>query len=324
MSVSERQNTVTIATNLGRGGVCGLILRGSESILATADYALSTVQKRNYSLKNGELLYGRITDPETGQLIDEVVMAATSNNQRIITGHGGTACTLALLNYYTNSGFTEAPCYILETEKNILQKMLSTARTDRQTVEIIQAIKNNKEKLPVKMTYLQDLLRPRTIAIAGAPNAGKSSLLNRLCGYERVMVSDIAGTTRDAVRDYININGYFTHLIDTAGFRRDASTAEQEAINKGREIITTADLVLFIFDSSRPLNNNDFTAIKALKSIPQQKILPLYNKCDLPAKLDEQTIPQEFRPQPTHKISCTTAKDMAIILKIITKYFQKH
>ncbi len=89
-----------------------------------------------------------------------------------------------------------------------------------------------------------------TLVIAGEPNAGKSSLMNALAGQEAAIVTDIPGTTRDVLREQIQIDGMPLHLIDTAGLRRDAGPVEQEGIRRARREIGSADLILWVFDDS--------------------------------------------------------------------------
>ncbi|MFM8331963.1 MAG: tRNA uridine-5-carboxymethylaminomethyl(34) synthesis GTPase MnmE [Candidatus Methylumidiphilus sp.] len=87
-----------------------------------------------------------------------------------------------------------------------------------------------------------------TVVIAGRPNAGKSSLLNHLAGREAAIVTDIAGTTRDLLREFIQIDGMPLHIIDTAGLRESADAVEREGIRRAREAIRQADLVLLLID----------------------------------------------------------------------------
>lgn len=89
-----------------------------------------------------------------------------------------------------------------------------------------------------------------SVVIAGKPNAGKSSLLNALAGKETAIVTDVAGTTRDVLREHINIDGMPLHIIDTAGLRDSADRVEQEGIRRAREAITQADRILLVIDAA--------------------------------------------------------------------------
>ena len=115
-----------------------------------------------------------------------------------------------------------------------------------------------------------------TVVLAGKPNAGKSSLLNALAGHEAAIVTDIAGTTRDVLRERIQIDGMPLHIIDTAGLRESANAVEQEGVRRAVEEIRKADKVLHLIDAREP---NPHTL---LDDIPEGlDITTLYNKIDL-------------------------------------------
>ena len=102
--------------------------------------------------------------------------------------------------------------------------------------------------------------------ILGRPNAGKSSLLNALAGYERVIVTDIPGTTRDTVEEKIRLGGLVLRLIDTAGIRDTRDAVEQIGVTRALEAVESADLALLVLDGSQPLTPEDFRAMDAAQS----------------------------------------------------------
>ena len=120
-------------------------------------------------------------------------------------------------------------------------------------------------------------------AIIGRPNAGKSSVLNMILGEERAIVTDVEGTTRDTLEEVVNLNGILLYLIDTAGIRDTVDIVEKIGVDKARENIGKADLVLYIVDGSQPLNENDEWIIKALAG---KKVITLLNKNDLKTVVD--------------------------------------
>lgn len=122
----------------------------------------------------------------------------------------------------------------------------------------------------------------RTV-ILGKPNAGKSSLLNVLVGENRAIVTDIEGTTRDILEEYINLHGISLRMTDTAGIRETEDVVEKIGVNRARDMAKEADLVLYVVDSSRPLDENDEEIISMLDS---RKAIVLYNKTDLESKVD--------------------------------------
>ena len=128
--------------------------------------------------------------------------------------------------------------------------------------------------------------RPR-VAIIGKPNAGKSSLINKLLGEDRLIVSDIAGTTRDVVEGSVTVDGILLNMIDTAGIRETEDIVEKIGVERSREKIQEADLVLLVLDSSRELDDEDKEIID---SVGDKKCVVILNKIDLESKIDENII----------------------------------
>ena len=122
-----------------------------------------------------------------------------------------------------------------------------------------------------------------SLAIVGKPNVGKSSLLNVLLKEKGAIVTDIAGTTRDVIEEYINLDGIPVKIIDTAGIRETEDIVEKIGVEKSREKIDEADLVLLVLDSSRELDKEDKEIIDAIKN---KKSIVLLNKIDLHSKID--------------------------------------
>lgn len=114
--------------------------------------------------------------------------------------------------------------------------------------------------------------------IVGKPNSGKSSLLNSLVKRERAIVTDIAGTTRDAIEEQINLNGISLNVIDTAGIRTTDNVVEKIGIDKAKEYLEASDLVIYVVDASCPLDENDEQIIEMLK---ERNVIVLLNKSDL-------------------------------------------
>lgn len=132
-----------------------------------------------------------------------------------------------------------------------------------------------------------------TTAIIGRPNVGKSSLLNILAGFEKAIVTDIEGTTRDTIEEYINIRGVPLHLIDTAGIRQTDELVEQIGVQKSRDILEKADLVLLLLNQSEPLNDID---IELLTLTQKNQRLIILNKQDLPTNIDRKQLNTYVKP----------------------------
>lgn len=121
-----------------------------------------------------------------------------------------------------------------------------------------------------------------SMVIVGKPNVGKSSLLNKLLKENRAIVTDIPGTTRDVIEEYINLDGIPVKIVDTAGIRESKDLVEQIGIEKSRQKLNEADLVLLLIDSSRDLNEEDKGIINVLQD---KKTIVVLNKVDLDQKV---------------------------------------
>lgn len=128
--------------------------------------------------------------------------------------------------------------------------------------------------------------------ILGKPNVGKSSLLNGLLKYDRAIVTDIAGTTRDIIEDYINLDGVLLKITDTAGIRETDDEVEKIGVNIAREKLKEADLVIAIFDISRDFDKDDEEILKLIKG---KKHITILNKDDLDQKISNEEIEKYFK-----------------------------
>ena len=155
--------------------------------------------------------------------------------------------------------------------------------------EILKTIENSINKLnKLEKSFDNGKLIKEGIktAIIGRPNAGKSSLLNAILKEERAIVTEYEGTTRDTIEEYVNINGITLKLIDTAGIRTTQNEIEKIGIEKSKKMAKEADLVIYIIDASKDLNEDDEEILNIV--IPKKTIIIL-NKLDLVPKIDEKT-----------------------------------
>lgn len=129
----------------------------------------------------------------------------------------------------------------------------------------------------------------RTV-ILGKPNAGKSSLMNVLLGEDRAIVTEIAGTTRDTLEENLRLRGLSLRLVDTAGIRDTEDRVEQMGVERARKIADSADLILFVADGSRPLDENDRNIIRQVKD---KRSIVLLNKTDLETVLTQEELARE-------------------------------
>ena len=169
--------------------------------------------------------------------------------------------------HYNLEGYPQELAKIVDKEAGEITDLLKTADDGRMIQEGIKTV------------------------ILGKPNAGKSSLLNFLVGEDRAIVTEIEGTTRDILEEYISLNGITLRVIDTAGIRETEDIVEKIGVGKAKQMAEDADLILYVVDSSRPLDDNDEDIIELLSG---RKSIVIYNKTDLEpvvnmAKLQERT-----------------------------------
>lgn len=153
--------------------------------------------------------------------------------------------------------------------------------------------------------------------ILGKPNVGKSSLLNGLLKYDRAIVTDIAGTTRDVIEDYINLDGVLLKISDTAGIRETDDEVEKIGVNIAREKLKDADLVIAIFDLSRDFDQDDK---EILKLIENKKHIIILNKDDLEQKITNEEIENYFKDDYL-RLSVMENKSVLKVEKLIIDLF---
>lgn len=160
-------------------------------------------------------------------------------------------------------GYTKKLEGVVDESMKELKKLIDTSNNGKVVVEGIKTV------------------------ILGKPNAGKSSFLNALIGEERAIVTDIEGTTRDSLEENINIDGLSLKIIDTAGIRDTVDIVEQIGVKRAKDLAKEADLIIFIVDSSKDLDDNDYEIMKLIK---KKKYIVLLNKSDLNSRVEIETL----------------------------------
>lgn len=160
-------------------------------------------------------------------------------------------------------GYTKKLEGVVDESMKELKKLIDTSNNGKVVVEGIKTV------------------------ILGKPNAGKSSFLNALIGEERAIVTDIEGTTRDSLEENINIDGLSLKIIDTAGIRDTVDIVEQIGVKRAKDLAKEADLIIFIVDSSKDLDDNDYEIMKLIK---EKKYIVLLNKSDLNSRVEIETL----------------------------------
>lgn len=163
----------------------------------------------------------------------------------------------------------------------------SLDRYSKKLEKIINYLKIDIEKLIDSFSNGKIIKEGVETAIIGRPNAGKSSLLNLLLKEERAIVSDIEGTTRDIIREYIKLGDISLNIVDTAGIRKTDDYVEKIGVDRARDIALNADLVLLVIDSTKSLNSED---IDLLEYIKDKQAIILLNKADKDVLIDENDI----------------------------------
>lgn len=337
-----------IATPLGAGGI-GIIRMSGQDALSIADKVFKSKSKKVLQEQRSHTIhYGWIIDPDTEEVIDEVLMMLmkgpntyTREDVIEINCHGGMIVIQKILQLLLKNGaqlaepgeFTkraflngridlsqaEAVIDIINAQtelslqssisqlggtlsqkvKNLRQELLEMIAhieasidypeydMEELTYEMIQS------KTEMLLDQVNDFIRTADTGrmiregiqtvIIGKPNVGKSSLLNALLREQRAIVTDIPGTTRDVLEEYITIQGVPLKLMDTAGIRETADVVEQIGVEKSKEWMTKSDLVLVMMDASTKFTTEDHEIFKLIEG---KRCLVLINKTDLPRKLD--------------------------------------
>ena len=336
-----------IATPIGEGGI-GIIRISGEESKCILDKIFKSPS--NSEVENRKLTYGHIIEPETGKILDEVLVAYmkgpktyTAEDVVEINCHGGTIPLKRVLGLVLSQGarmaepgeFTKRAFLNGRLDLSQAEAVIDVikAKTDKSfdvametltggVSETINNIRNQVVDILVNLTvnidypdedieevnYLdlkENLIQVKdnielliegaktgkilregvNIAIIGKPNVGKSSLMNNLLREARAIVTEIPGTTRDTIEEYINIKGIPVKITDTAGIRETEDIIEKIGIEKSKESFNNADLVIFILDITRPLDEEDRDI---LNRVNKDKTLIIFNKQDKENRLDKE------------------------------------
>ncbi len=377
MSITKEFDTITaISTPLGEGAIGIVRLSGTDALAI----AQSVFKGKNLEqVASHTLNYGHIIDPNTGTIVDEVMVSVmlapktfTRENVVEINTHGGIAVTNEILQLlirqgarmaepgeFTKRAFLNGRVDLTQAEAvmDIIRAKTDKAMTiavkqlDGSLSQLIndtrQEILNTLAQVEVNIDYpeyddveemttallrektqefqslLENLLRTAkrgkilreglSTAIIGRPNVGKSSLLNNLLREDKAIVTDIAGTTRDVIEEYVNIKGVPLKLVDTAGIRETDDLVEQIGVERSKKALQEADLVLLVLNASEKLTDQD----RALLNLSQDSNrIILLNKTDLEQKIELEQLPADLIP-----ISVLTNQNINLIEDRINQLF---
>ena len=183
---------------------------------------------------------------------------------------------------------------------------------------MLQSVNSKLEKLEKSFDNGKILKEGIKTAIIGKPNAGKSSLLNAILKEERAIVTDIAGTTRDTIEEFVTINGIPLKLVDTAGIREASDEVEKIGVEKSIKQAEEADLIIAIFDSSKELTEED---LEILKLIENRQAIILLNKSDLNSVITEEDERLKNKSKNILKISALNKTGIEDLFEKISEMF---
>ncbi len=298
MNASPSFNVCSQITPSGRGAVAVIAIHGDLAGV-TIDECLQTPSGNPLSSrKNQDIAYG--IWKSTGE---DLVVSKRGEKHFEIHCHGGTTASQAIIGSLNARGFTEIPAAEFSAQFqdfwNVSTQLALTQATTPQTASFllrlvtqlpnqIQQIRNllTSHELSVAAAHIQSMLNwskfgkhlttPRTVVLCGQPNVGKSSLVNAMSGFQRAIVHDIAGTTRDVVSQAIAIDGWPVTVKDTAGLRNSDNPIEIQGIAQAKAQILNSDLTICVFDV------NELRQSERAEIVTQTKPdLVVLNKIDL-------------------------------------------
>lgn len=346
----ELDTIAAISTPLGEGAIAIVRLSGNEAL------AIANKMYRGKDLTavdSHTIHYGRIVEPETEEMIEEVMVSVmrgprtfTREDVVEINCHGGLASvnrllTLALYHgarlaepgEFTKRAFlngridlsqAEAVMDLIraKTDKAMhvavrqldgkLSKLITQLR--QQLIETVAHVEVNIDYpeyddveemtlnlLKERIAFVSDeiikllamakqgkILREGiSTAIIGRPNVGKSSLMNALVQENKAIVTDIPGTTRDIIEEYVNVRGVPLKLVDTAGIRETEDLVEKIGVERSRQVLNEADLILLVLNNNDVLTDEDRQLLEIVRDM---EVIVLINKTDLEATLDHNEV----------------------------------
>ena len=223
-------------------------------------------------------LNGRI-DLSQAEAVADIIKAKTDASLRAAVGQ-------------LEGGLSERVDSLIDRLSGVLSHIEAALDFPDEDIEIVKeadaaGIMDRAKKEMEKLIETADagmILRQGVLAIiCGKPNVGKSSLMNLLLKRDRVIVTPIPGTTRDAVEEMINLKGFPVRLVDTAGISETVDILDKEGVRRSRRYLEMADMVLFVLDASRPVEKEDLFLRDIIKN---KKVIVVVNKTDLPQRLD--------------------------------------
>ena len=313
-------DTIAAIATPGQPSAIGILRLSGPDTCAALDAVFRAkngrpaAQQRPRAMVLGELL------DETGQVIDSVLCvhfpaphSYTGEDCAELHCHGSpivldtglralfaAGCRQAGPGEFTKRAFLNGQLDLLQAESvaDLFYAVVDYPDEDiedlqrEQMLDTLRRAQNDLEALVAGFSRGRLLKLGVPTVLLGKPNAGKSSLLNALLGYDRAIVTDIAGTTRDTVEEKVTVGGVLLRLIDTAGIRDGGDAVETMGVERSRAAAKQASLALLVLDGSRELTAEDEAAIALANTVPH--LIVAVNKSDLPRALDVGALADRF------------------------------
>jgi tRNA modification GTPase len=295
--------TVSVLTPPGRGAVAVVAVEGSQVIELVEQFFRPASAKRLRERRLGDIVYGRWG----ARLAEDVIVSCHSDRQLEVHCHGGSAAVRRIVDDLTGAGAVEESWRDWATRHEphpILQAArvaFAGALTERAAMILLDqyhgALETSLEKI-IRCLAESEIGRPREligqllhraplgvhltqpwrVVIAGPPNVGKSSLINAILGYERAIVFDQPGTTRDVVTAMTALDGWPVEMADTAGLSAGIDALDKAAVERATTQANAADCLLLVFDASQHWTEEQQNLIERWPTA-----VVVHNKCDLVA-----------------------------------------
>lgn len=202
---------------------------------------------------------------------------------------------------------------LIEAGLDFPEENIDTVKKDT-LMKRVKKLISETEKL-LEQSREDEILRDGVLVLLiGKANVGKSTLLNRIVGKERAIVTPIPGTTRDIIEEWVNLKGIPVKIVDTAGFKKIENIIDKAAKKKVEEYLKDADLILFMVDGTKPLSKEDREIAKIIKG---KKMVCLINKVDLPEKISKKKLKKLTRKKEIIEISALKGKGVPSLKKLI-------
>ncbi len=254
-------------------------------------------------------------DLTQAEAINEIINAKTEKSLKLSLSHleGTLSRYINKLRLMLKDILTSLEVSIDHPEEDI--EFINHSKMKKSIEEILNLINAMLENAKTGKAFNYGL----KIVLIGKANTGKSSLFNALLKKDKAIISDIEGTTRDLVEEWLDIYGIPVKLIDTAGFKNASDIIEKISLEKTEDALKSADIIFFLFDNSKNLDENDKKLIKKVKNID----IPLFiiiNKTDLKNQLNIEKIKKELKKNEIIKISAKNGKGINLIENKIKEF----